>query len=141
MAKARLENFLTALGHSSTRLFIIDTISKNGNKINTEDLIDKAMAATKIQRQSIRKQLLRMIEKGELLKNGNEVSLVSPTEVIPLENPLESWTIIGIPLSLVFLLISLTQNNLFFQLASIVFTLYAVVIKTKDIVAFLKKIR
>lgn len=147
MAK-HLERIFHAFGHGSTRLFIIDTIAKNGNSINSEDLIEKVMATTSLQRQSVRKQLSRMMKKGEILRNGNNLSLQTPTEVIPHENPIESWTIVGIPISLVFLSISLifpsigmSQNNLTFQLSSVAFTAYAVAVKLREIVTYLRKIR
>lgn len=135
----QLERVLSVFGQSSTRLFIVDCISKNGNSINKEDLIEKIMSQTQVQRQSVRKHLRKMVAKGELAIDGEVVTLRDPVQVIP--TPWESWSIVGIPLAIIFLLISFMQGNFFFIFGMSILTVYCLAVNARDIFAYLKRIR
>lgn len=138
MAK-HLGKILGVFGQSGTRLLIIDHISRNGNSMNKELLIEKVIAETKIQRQSVRKHFRKMVAKGELIINGENVTLKNPVNVIP--KPWESWTIAGIPLAAIFLTISLWEGNLMFRLGMVILTAYCVIINARDILVYLRKVR
>lgn len=140
MTKPFTDKILNAFGHGSTRLLIIDTIAKNGNSIHDEDLIEKVGTTTKLQRESIRRQLKRMELKGEITWENEKVSLLNPVEVI--SQPLGTWPVIGIPIGIIFLIISfLFEINPTFQLASIIFILYAFAVNIREIIRYLKKTR
>jgi len=146
----QLDRVLSVFGQSSTRLFIVDCISKNGNSINKEDLIEKVMSQTQVQRQSVRKHLRKMVEKGELVMAGEVVTLRDPVQVIPA--PWESWSIIGIPLAIIFLswailneifpgLFSFMRVNFIFIFAMSILTVYCLAVNARDIFAYFKRIR
>lgn len=135
----QLERVLSVFGQSSTRLFIVNCISKNGNNINKEELIEKVMSQTQVQRQSVRKHLRKMVAKGELVMDGEVVTLRDPIQVIPA--PWESWSIVGIPLAIIFLLISFMQGDFIFIFGMSILTVYCLAINARDIFAYLQRIR
>jgi len=78
--------------------------------------------------------------KGEITWENEKVSLLNPVEVI--SQPLGTWPVIGIPIGIIFLIISfLFEINPTFQLASIIFILYAFAVNIREIIRYLKKTR
>jgi hypothetical protein len=125
--------------HSKTRLFIIDCISKNGNHINKEDLIEKVVNQFQIQRQSVRWHLRNMLLRNEITINTSNISLKDPVNLIP--SPFESWRIIGIPISIVLLLISFSEKNQIATIIATAFTTYSFAIHIPNFITYFKRIR
>lgn len=137
----KTDKMLTLFGyHSKTHLFIIDCITKNGNHINREDLIEKVVNQFQIQRQSVRLHLRNMLERNEITINGaNKIRLNNPVNVI--SSPFESWKIVGIPLSGIFFGISiLFQTDPLPILIATIFLIYSFAINIPSIITYLKRI-
>lgn len=140
MAKLQ-QKLLNVFGQSSTRLVIVDCITKNGNRIGYEDLIEKVMSQLKIQRQSVRWHLRKMIQRNLIERNGDRISLKDPVEIFP--STIESWPFAGIVVSLILFLVSYLLPNVLATLIAVVFLVYtvAVNIRLRSLVSYLKKLR
>jgi len=138
--KSSLAKVFSAFGHCSTRLFIIDLITKSSNSISYEQLIKKVTVERKVKRDAVRWHVRKMLARQELVKNGNLLHLKQPMKIIQNEAPWEAWSIIAVPTSVILLVISLLEGHAGFRIAASTFLIFTVAIHVRDIQQYLRKL-
>jgi len=138
MAKERLLDFLGRDHGRSTRFLVHSYISEHGNKVEKERLIDFVMSKQNLKtRKSVLYHLGKMLEAKVLRENGLYLSLEDPLT----PSPLESWRIIGIPLSTSLLIISFLEQNTVFMIGSFIFTVYSFAICFEELVFYYRRFK
>jgi len=120
--------------YGGTRRFILRFISENGNHVRRDQLFDMVLEKTDVgTRQGVKYHVDDLLKTGKMTED-QEGYLRLAEPVSP--NPLESWRIMGIPLSISFLWISLMEQNMFFTVASATFMLYAFTVAISELLFY-----
>ena len=121
------------VGAYGTRLFIIKWLNVHGNLVKREDLVEAVMREREVgSRQAVTYHIDNMLKSGDMAEDGDYLHLTDPA--VP--DPFESWKMVGIPLSLSSLLISVLNQNMIFVLLSVVFVCYAFAVTTVELLTY-----